>query len=907
MSRDEPLKKEILESARGYLHNNDRKKHFRILVIVLSLAVALSTFYFLALPAIALEKQPDAGDESALAEEGALPTEEVQGGDDNASQGSTVSEYTYKADGLYVKVAFDDPSAISDDAVLSVARIDGESDPAKYDLYRKMLSDDIEGEASYDFVVYELSFYCEGQKVEPSDGAATVTIKDADAWTAEDMDGLQVYCAPKDDASAAAGKISGLQVNGEENQIVFTVADHPAVCMVTEGGAQTSEESADSETSTKSAANGETEGSSELSEGTGNELPADSDDDNSEDVFQRTEYTYEGDGLSVKAVLSDPSAIPDDAELTARRITADSDPESYAQYLKLLQNSTGSDVAAEFLAYDIGFYLDGQEIEPNGGTVDVTIEDTAEVQSAEAVQVYHVLDEDSGTPELQEVSAKPASDADTQEISFAADSFSVYLITNGYSMDSSLTYKVISQSSDTYTNTDYYNPARPLGIAGNFHIVAFGTATLNAHTDGNILANQLNAQNSNFGTSGLTDELSYIQNYSGVNSNSASSDSHVLALGTNNTVSLTDNGHAFAVNNTKLDHPKNVWQDADTSSLPFINLNTVKTEISTISSNLSAMTNNNIDDSNLSTSAGSCDASYITLTDPGKVGIYNITASELDDYQYFGVKGFTSGTNEVNGTVIINVDCSGYGMLKLPECGMYVDNGSALGCSETINFINGKILWNFYHCTTSTTIENDKNIYASMIALNATVITHSNLNGTIIANNVTISAESHRDDFVGDFSTGGTVTADKVWLGNDGNPLSEAPANTSVTLQLYRSDDHGVTKTAYGDPVTLNSTSGWSYSWTDLSSEYEYSVEETQATESGSDVTDDYKITYSSDSSTAGETLYVYNQITYKLPDTGGAGSRPYTIAGLLLISLALSAVGLRRFKAKKRENIRSG
>jgi hypothetical protein len=67
---------------------------------------------------------------------------------------------------------------------------------------------------------------------------------------------------------------------------------------------------------------------------------------------------------------------------------------------------------------------------------------------------------------------------------------------------------------------------------------------------------------------------------------------------------------------------------------------------------------------------------------------------------------------------------------------------------------------------------------------------------------VTISAESHRDDFVGSLSNGVTVTGSKVWTDYG----TGAPANTSVTFQLYRSTDGGATRTAYGSPVTLNST-----------------------------------------------------------------------------------------------------
>ncbi|MBC3886752.1 LPXTG cell wall anchor domain-containing protein [Acetobacterium paludosum] len=596
----------------------------------------------------------------------------------------------------------------------------------------------------------------------------------------------------------------------------------------------------------------------------------------------RTEYTYEENGLKVTAVLSDPAAIPDEAKLSVKRITPQNDPEHYAQYLQMLQNSLGTADNTAFSAYDICFLLNGQEIEPQAGsTVKVTIEDAAaSTASAENLQVFHVVEAASKAPELQAVAAKTTDLNGESAITFTADSFSAYIVTPPViPTGSSLKYKLIDDASDTFTQTSYYNASQLLGIAGNFHIVAFNTATLNSHTNGNILANQLKA-NVNFGTNNLSSELSYVQNYTTVSPTSAASNNHVLVLGSGNKVTTYD-PNSFAVNGTKLDRPQNIWQDADSSTRPFIDLAQVKIQISGIASTIAQMKPVNTK-SNLN-SGGNSNDSYLMLTDPDKVGVYNISASDLSSYGYFGIKGFQSGHN---GTVIINVDCSNApATLSLPICEMYV--GTAMqSLNEVTNFVNGRIIWNFgnYNGTITT-----NRMYGTVIAPNATINVNQNLNGTIIGKNVNINAESHRDDFIGRLSNGATVTVNKSWLGNDGASLKDSDlTGMAATFQLYRSSDSDGTKTAVGDPVTLNSSTGWSKSWGELPTGYTYSVVETGVTKGGVDVTGKYQTTYSADSCTDSGTFVVSNQIIYTLPNTGGAGTGLFTIAGLTLMGAAL-------------------
>lgn len=308
-------------------------------------------------------------------------------------------------------------------------------------------------------------------------------------------------------------------------------------------------------------------------------------------------------------------------------------------------------------------------------------------------------------------------------------------------------YKLtFNEGKDTFLTdpaySPYYNSNSPIGTAGSFHIVAFDSAYLNAHTNGNVLANNLYAE-ANFGTSNFANELSYIQNYKRVNGNSASSADHILVIGSENTVEFVDNGNAFSVNGTKIDKPCNLIQDKDTAAAPFIDLNRVKAEISQISGNL-----NGYEDANLTyTSAAvlSADHSKLELTTPSGVGVVNYTAAELDEKlgSYVQIDGFKTGSN---GTVVINVNCTGATKIDMPQARIVID-GQLQNTSEVTEFSAGKVIWNFVNAGGVTI--NTHLMTGIILAPGATVNINQNLNGTVVADIININAESHRTDFTG--------------------------------------------------------------------------------------------------------------------------------------------------------------
>lgn len=285
----------------------------------------------------------------------------------------------------------------------------------------------------------------------------------------------------------------------------------------------------------------------------------------------------------------------------------------------------------------------------------------------------------------------------------------------------------------------YYNPDSPLGVAGSFHIVAFDTAKLSTHTNGNILAHTLIAD-SNFGTNNYSDELTYAMYYQKLNSTSASANGHILVIGSDNTVTIGGNNDNVYINGVKIDKPNNIVQDSNTGSTPFIDLNAVNVEVAGISSKLARSA-----DGGITTSFSDQNNRSIKLDNPSGVGYYSMTASELNNYSNnpLRMQGFTK---DGNGTIIINVNCEGVSTVNMPVATVWID-GREQSTAEVTEFSNGKVIWNFINAS-GTTI-NTNRMTGMVIALGATVNIKQNLNGTVIAENVNVQAESHRTDFTG--------------------------------------------------------------------------------------------------------------------------------------------------------------
>ena len=608
----------------------------------------------------------------------------------------------------------------------------------------------------------------------------------------------------------------------------------------------------------------------------------------------RTVYTYEDDQLYVVATLSRPDAVPDGAQLVVKPVEMTDQLTAYADNLTQPDPSVSPEPTVTpvpgtvvtqakeytYQAYDIHFEVNGEEYEPQDGTVNVALtykQVTAAEQNPTDVKVLHVEDT-NGSVAPVEIPSDYTTDGSQalQTVTFETGSFSIMII----AVETNTTVPVItviSDASQTYTNTDYYL-SRVLGIAGNFHLVGFNSVDIGVHTNGNILTANLYATTA-FGTHNLTDELSYIQNYKTVSTNSGSSTKHVLALGTANTIGYADNGNSFTVNGTKIDTPKNIYQDANTATLPFIDIGAVRTSASDLSGSLSGKSNRTFADAK---TIDSNSRPTIALSTAGATDFISATASEISDLSGADVNltGFTSGS----GTMVFNVNCAGASSVTMPVRIHTYINGVETTLSETTSWGSNRVLWNFYNCSSSMVV-NVQSCKAAILAPNAKVVISPNggtFNGTVIAENIySHMAESHRDDFMGSLNLTVNVTANKTWKDENGNTLNPVPANFAATMQLYRTDKNGATE-AFGDPVTLPENGSWSHTWPKLSTSYTYSVKETAVngtavtTVNGSDTTGAYTVSYSDANVKSGD-IEVVNR---KIPTVQVAVTKSWDFSG---------------------------
>lgn len=121
------------------------------------------------------------------------------------------------------------------------------------------------------------------------------------------------------------------------------------------------------------------------------ELVASSSEEEKEEVREKTTYTYEDSNVNVVATLSDPTAVPDDAEFRVTPVTASTSGYNYDAYMTALneKGQLASDEDFEYteentLLYDVAFIVDEKdadgnptgnkvEYQPEAGTVNIQI------------------------------------------------------------------------------------------------------------------------------------------------------------------------------------------------------------------------------------------------------------------------------------------------------------------------------------------------------------------------------------------------------------------------------------------------------------------------------------------------------------------------------------------------------
>jgi len=515
-------------------------------------------------------------------------------------------------------------------------------------------------------------------------------------------------------------------------------------------------------------------------------------------------FSYSDADVAVTAVVSPEAGLPENAEFSVTPVQGDT--EQYRGAAAQSEAVVGEKPLLQKI-YNICFLSDGAEVEPQAGSVQLHFDFTAQPLTAPGdsssgvdVRVVHIAD--GGTASEIPADAVVSQDGAVESLDFSAKSFSLYSISVLAATSTTLSAKSYGSYTFGYNGTkdafttaaysQYYSAASPLGIAGSFHLVGFGTVTLETHCNGNILAEKLNAGKQSFGTNNLAHELSYIVDYQGVTPNSAARTSDILVIGSGNTVTEAENGNALAVNDTKLDRPWTVIQDSDSETAPFIDLNAVKEQIGSLSSALAAVGDcgtSGITDVDTSTKK-------ITLNDTSHAGYITLAAAFLNGFngtgntlRLYGLAGDTSAS------LIINVDCSGCSGITLPNALIMAGSNQEAGTGETTTFEYGKVIWNFTNANGVTI--NAERMNGTIIAPGATVILNQNLNGTVIAENIDVKAESHRTDFTGTTtpanytlpSTGGAGTAGYTAVG-----LGLMAGCLLLSFQLWRKRKvgHGV-------------------------------------------------------------------------------------------------------------------
>ena len=319
----------------------------------------------------------------------------------------------------------------------------------------------------------------------------------------------------------------------------------------------------------------------------------------------------------------------------------------------------------------------------------------------------------------------------------------------------------------TKTRFYVYNPLR---IAGNFHLIGFNSVETKAHVNGNILTNTLN-YHSNFGTHDV-EEVSYFRNLDhsvdGFSSTYADIDS-VLVVGNAVTVGTTDNGNAWTLDGGKVnapyrnDFPDNLWQDTD---VKFIDIDSVKQEMILVNQKLRQYETFGAD-----VHFQDMNNAYINISDPGGVNYCNLKASDFGSMVEFEGRKFVKGKK---GSLVVNVDLAGESEFAFPGSRIIYTDGTEAPISEVVVWQDGNVVWNFWDSSDPEGLYRGKLTTRSataghIIAPQATIDITSNLNGTVIAENIIASAETHRTGLTGPVEPEGNfgnLTVSKTVAGN---------------------------------------------------------------------------------------------------------------------------------------------
>ena len=358
-----------------------------------------------------------------------------------------------------------------------------------------------------------------------------------------------------------------------------------------------------------------------------------------------------------------------------------------------------------------------------------------------------------------------------------------------------------------------YGLTGPLGLVSNFHAVGFSKVTNGAHTNGNILTKKLNYKN-NFGTNGLTGEISYIRSFESIAAGMMCGDGSddILVLGKD--IDVTWAGNTFYLNGQKLTRPMTIYQD--TEEYQYLDIDTAKEEAESLSSQFGALPDAGVTFEN-KTFKVSNDYSGMTVINVG----HDMLGTEA-----LAIEGLH---NQSGTSLLINVRVpKGTEEITIPNISI---NGTSSGSGEVIDFSAGKVIWNVvYEDGTSYTgkVSNGGAVAGTILVPDGKVHAAHNWNGSLIADEIEITGETHRTDFTGMLGFGvSKVLKGRDWKLSDRFQI-ELSAKEGTPMPIGSKTREGVQKKIISVTYSNRSPSfgGITYGTADIGKTYQYTLKE---------------------------------------------------------------------------------
>lgn len=277
-----------------------------------------------------------------------------------------------------------------------------------------------------------------------------------------------------------------------------------------------------------------------------------------------------------------------------------------------------------------------------------------------------------------------------------------------------------------------------LGEAANFGLVGFDSVRLNAHTNSNIATEHayIGAAFGNHANGVDEPEVSYMDKVDGNINVNLPADSKIV-FGQSNIIGQTDNGNSWTVNGNKLEMqtsgslPKSERVLKDSKTVKYLDLKSMEKSMTSLSAKWSKAS-----ESNATHDFSDMNKRHIDAN--GDVAHINIDAKELQGNRVTATLGD-------NTRLIVNVDTKGADNITLPQ----LDVGG-INHAEYAKWTDKGVIYNLtdskskdgqYHGNVGTAGASSSVI----LAPEANVDASQNVEGQIIAKNVTIGGEFHRN------------------------------------------------------------------------------------------------------------------------------------------------------------------